>query len=579
MLASSNSEPPPFERTRSSSLESLHLDSLFRELSPKGKGVLGAVPARSGTRAEIPHARGIRAVGPRSGGTSPAPAVRTQVRAAPSQSPPPEASPIRGSVPAPLDAAQEVAAHAVASDDGRDGHDVDDIEEDEEEYVSEQDAATDMSDNSFSGPEYREIWLPADNWSEALRLVYVFLPPFAAANAASFILEAMHAVVPAVQFEMLPSSRGVMQLRFVTHAEREMVVAQQPIIHEGARMVLERCEESPNRFYKRSDLLAYLSVREFPPKHWYEAPIKKAFSCFGTVVEIDPRNLARTDYSSLRIVVALEQSYDVSGDVWIHAADGNGSIVNVRKRRVWPLENQLDDNSQLRPFFPPLPPPPPPPHMPQAAPPSPPPPAMQPDAPPHPPQPLGPAPPHPPSAPPIAAAVPLHPASFLGAAILCHGFINAFPLARLPTFPLVINTLLLTPPPTTPPHPAPPPLLYAAAHLARGRHPPPPTATSLTCCLPRARQSKPCPTPALCAWPPSTPRPQLAPESQRTCMFHHDGSQGNSAQGTEEHAHVLLQGSSRSGEQTRPAEEEEADWRTGPAQACCSHGDQCCCGD
>ena len=130
-------------------------------------------------------------------------------------------------------------------------------------------------------------------------------------------------------FEMLPSSHGVM----MPHADRQRVCALQPIIHDDARMELERCEDSSNRFYKKPDLLAYLSIREYPPEQWYAEPIKKAFSYFGTVVEIDPRNLAHIDYSSLRIVVELEQSQDVSGDVWIRAADGHGSIVNVCKRR------------------------------------------------------------------------------------------------------------------------------------------------------------------------------------------------------------------------------------------------------
>ena len=74
----------------------------------------------------------------------------------------------------------------------------------------------------------------------------------------------MHATAPDLQFEMLPSSHGAMLLWFQTHEDREWAVAMQPIVHEGARMDLERCEESTNRFHKKPELLAYLSVREFP---------------------------------------------------------------------------------------------------------------------------------------------------------------------------------------------------------------------------------------------------------------------------------------------------------------------------
>ena len=56
------------------------------------------------------------------------------------------------------------------------------------------DDITSLSDNSFFGLDYREIWLLASNWSDALRLAYVFLPHLAVANAANVILEAMHVV-------------------------------------------------------------------------------------------------------------------------------------------------------------------------------------------------------------------------------------------------------------------------------------------------------------------------------------------------------------------------------------------------
>lgn len=140
-----------------------------------------------------------------------------------------------------------------------------------------------------------------------MRLAYVFLPCFAAVNATPFILEAMHSVAPGLLFEMLPSSQGAMLLRFLSHPEREVAMGLRPIIFEGTHVELERCEESSNRFFKKPEWLAYLSVKEFPPEQWFEETIKKAFTYFGTVVEIDHRNLNHTDFSSLRITVEMEQ--------------------------------------------------------------------------------------------------------------------------------------------------------------------------------------------------------------------------------------------------------------------------------
>jgi hypothetical protein len=97
---------------------------------------------------------------------------------------------------------------------------------------------------------------------------------------------------------------------------------------------------------------------------------------------------------------------------------------------------------------------------------------------------FGPAPPPAPPAP--AQADPLHPAAFFGAAILCFGFVNAYPMPRLPAFPIILRLAVTAASPA--PHARPLCDACAPAHLAPGHHhttcaAPIPCVLAPLCCL------------------------------------------------------------------------------------------------
>ena len=62
-----------------------------------------------------------------------------------------------------------------------------------------------------------------------------------------FICSAVFSVAQGVHFRMLPSSRGNTLVRFDSMAERDYVADMSPIIFDGARLTLERSEDSSNR--------------------------------------------------------------------------------------------------------------------------------------------------------------------------------------------------------------------------------------------------------------------------------------------------------------------------------------------
>ena len=161
-----------------------------------------------------------------------------------------------------------------------------------------------------------------------------------------------------VRVELLPSSRGVMLLRFATAADRDLVRGMSPIMHDGATLELERPEETSNRFFREPEWLAYIAVVDNPPEHWQPTHIRRSMAGFGTVVEIDPACLTGYDFSPLRLVVAVHSRLDIPSELWVDADDGNlgGSIAQILPIRIWPRHLQLNQLGGLIPFFEPPPP-------------------------------------------------------------------------------------------------------------------------------------------------------------------------------------------------------------------------------
>jgi hypothetical protein len=90
-----------------------------------------------------------------------------------------------------------------------------------------------------------------------------------------------------------------------------------------------------------------------PPKHWHEEHILRSFSSFCDIVEIDPACLTSFDYSSLRLVLAVQHRLEIPSELWVDADDPilGGCIVSIMPIRVWPRADQLDEDGNLVPVI------------------------------------------------------------------------------------------------------------------------------------------------------------------------------------------------------------------------------------
>lgn len=129
------------------------------------------------------------------------------------------------------------------------------LADDEEEIES---GESGDSDDDIYGPcpNFAEIWMPQGQWRAAARYAYCYVGEMAAPNPAPFIRSVLDSVAQGLVFELLPSSRGSMLLRFRTTADCEFAISRSPVVFEGVKLELERSADTSNRFQHEPEWLA-----------------------------------------------------------------------------------------------------------------------------------------------------------------------------------------------------------------------------------------------------------------------------------------------------------------------------------
>jgi hypothetical protein len=170
----------------------------------------------------------------------------------------------------------------------------------------------------------------------------------------------MFSVVPTVHFTMHASSCVNIMLRFDSRGDRNVVLGLNPIIHDGARISLERVEEMSNRFFIEQKWLMAVSAVNFLKEHLDLEQIPAGFCNLGTIVDIDPACLG-DDHLVLRVVMARRITIRIQNDLYVENSgrgmrgESLGMAFSIKVLWIWPRKEQLDELGNLCPFFPRLP--------------------------------------------------------------------------------------------------------------------------------------------------------------------------------------------------------------------------------
>jgi hypothetical protein len=103
---------------------------------------------------------------------------------------------------------------------------------------------------------------------------------------------------------------------------------------------------------RHADQLVALSIQNFPLTHWGDHYIRQAFQGFGTVIEVDWRCLSGFDYSSVRVVIRVDEVTSVPEDLWVKdVSTGAFDVCAVQLICAWPKLESFDDYGNYTHFF------------------------------------------------------------------------------------------------------------------------------------------------------------------------------------------------------------------------------------
>jgi hypothetical protein len=97
---------------------------------------------------------------------------------------------------------------------------------------------------------------------------------------------------------------------------------------------------------------AALSVLGFPLAYWHEDLLRLAFLSFGSVVEVDWRCTSGYDYSSVRVVVQVDDVSRIPAELRLRdASTGDCYICQLQLITSWPIPDACAPLETPRPFF------------------------------------------------------------------------------------------------------------------------------------------------------------------------------------------------------------------------------------
>jgi hypothetical protein len=149
---------------------------------------------------------------------------------------------------------------------------------------------------------------------------------------------------------MVPSSLGDMYAKFLSAADREIAIDQQPFFFDGATVRLVR-EEEADRVPCDMQFIAVVLARRMPVEHLSSLGVHSAFACFGQTLEVDISGLAGTDCSVVRAVVLLKHAQQVPPEVLVTRDPWPSRLISIRKLHVWRRAESYNEVGEYIPFF------------------------------------------------------------------------------------------------------------------------------------------------------------------------------------------------------------------------------------
>lgn len=196
-----------------------------------------------------------------------------------------------------------------------------------------------------------DVFLPPGRHAAAAVFAFASLTSQSAIQAPTpFIWEAIRAALPDINLEVLPYSLGSLLVRFQSAGECAAAVGRSPLLHKDAVITLVPHDGFSSK--RRVGVQAALSVLGFPLAYWHEDLLRLAFLSFGSVVEVDWRCTSGYDYSSVRVVVQVDDVSRIPAELRLRdASTGDCYICQLQLITSWPIPDACAPLETPRPFF------------------------------------------------------------------------------------------------------------------------------------------------------------------------------------------------------------------------------------
>uniref|UniRef100_A0A0D9YIH0 Uncharacterized protein n=1 Tax=Oryza glumipatula TaxID=40148 RepID=A0A0D9YIH0_9ORYZ len=166
-------------------------------------------------------------------------------------------------------------------------------------------------------------------------------------RAAATIRDAIHAVLPGLQFPAQPRRRQKQPFALVGDAAASAAAG------GGASVKLVREGETSNCFRVRLDSVAHVALRHYPKDQRNHGDIERRCASFGHLLEVDPACYAAPDLSTVRVVVKNGSPREIPREIRIrYASDFRfWHVVPVQILKVWDKSLSFDANGEYVPIY------------------------------------------------------------------------------------------------------------------------------------------------------------------------------------------------------------------------------------
>jgi hypothetical protein len=131
---------------------------------------------------------------------------------------------------------------------------------------------------------------------------------------------------------------------FDANALHEGAINTPPFMGQHDTIVLERQEDTPNRFHFEHEAIVSIAIRNYPLEHWNRERMFYAIGPFANPHSVDPVCLQGVDFSAVLMQVKAKDATDIPLVEYFKNHSGLGAYARISITDIGALDEDLDSD-------------------------------------------------------------------------------------------------------------------------------------------------------------------------------------------------------------------------------------------